>query len=98
MYIITAVYKGRRIRRVAFSDFQAFTSLDGLQLKAVPISPWKKGRKAKDGKAIHNSSGDCGDAGRIAHEELQHHPGAKRGAAEQGFYHSKRKDKPGVLQ
>ena len=68
-------------------------SLDGLQLKAVPISPWKKGRKTKDGKAIHNSSGDCGDAGRIAHEELQHHPGAKRGAAEQGFYHSKRKDK-----
>lgn len=30
MYIITAVYKGRRIRRVAFSDFQAFTIIGRL--------------------------------------------------------------------
>ena len=30
MYIITATYKGRRITRIAFGDFQAFTIINQL--------------------------------------------------------------------
>ncbi len=30
MYIITATYKGRRITRTAFGDFQAFTIINQL--------------------------------------------------------------------
>ena len=30
MYIITAVYRGKRITRTAFSDFQAYTIVNQL--------------------------------------------------------------------
>ena len=30
MYIITAIYKGRKITRTAFGDFQAFTTINQL--------------------------------------------------------------------